>query len=104
MKRKLTNKEIIDICEKVIIIVKRNELNGWSIYLCNETAEAISDTLDIEYCGNDVVDYYIPEFTKENAIEHANAINNYDNTWWYIHNYSDRIKFMEWIKSQYQNK
>lgn len=52
---------------------------------------------------------YIPEFTYENAEKLANAKRD-ESVWWlssnnnYKFNYSDRIKFMEWIKSQYQNK
>lgn len=105
--KKLTNEQIIEICDNVIESVKEAERKGYNIYLCETTVKEIRKINNKQIIKLDVTGY-IPEFTNENARKHTNARGYY--VWWRTYdnnnefNYSDRIKFMEWIKSQYQNK
>ena len=94
---KLTNEQIIEICDKVIEKVKEYESEHRIVFLCWQ----IEKLLPINNYGE--IYLYIPLFTYENAKENANA-QIISDQWWDDFNYSDRIKFMEWIKSQYQNK
>lgn len=104
---KLTNEQIVEICENVIEKVKNAEKNNKKIFLCYETSLEIS-RIDHKPITNIYPSDYIYQFTNENARKYANA--KIYCIWWKTadnnnkFNYSDRIKFMEWIKSQYQNK
>ena len=105
--KKLTNEQIIEICDKVIEKVKEAEIKGVKIYLCDTTATEISKIINKPIIQFYVLDY-ISQFTNVNARKYANA-KSYG-VWWqrgdnnYEFNYSDRIKFMDWFKLLYQNK
>jgi hypothetical protein len=112
--RKLSKKQIIRFCDETIAEINKGETH----YLCNALKYYIqAKTFWGKLFGhNKDLSKHIPEFTFENAKKYCNAkirsdITNsqrtYNKTWWslldngYIYNSNDRIKFLEWIKSQY---
>ena len=103
---KLTNEQIVQICDNVIKELKEAKKRNTKIYLCVQTKLQISRLLNIQYAEIRIIRNYIPLFMYKNAKKYVNAkiIND---VWWDdnngFFNYSDRIKFMQWIKEQYQN-
>ena len=103
---KLTNEQIVQICDKVIEAVKEAEKRRGRIFLCVQTKMQICRILNIQYDETRIIRNYIPLFMYKNAKKYVNAKIRND-VWWDdnngLFNYSDRIKFMQWIKEQYQN-
>lgn len=107
----MTNKEIIIMCDCIINNINQAESKDQCSFLCDEIVIYLNLNVNsfIDYIPRDKIIDYIPEFTIENAIKHADAriINNFDLGWWdgytvnSVFNYKDRIKFMLWLKEQY---
>lgn len=104
----LTPKQVISVCNSVIRQLKKETHR---MYLCVLLIEAIDKRLPKNNLRIPPIDQYIPEFTLENAILHANANKRISRflAWWISEsenefNFKDRIKFMEWIKSEYVKK
>jgi len=112
--KNLTSEQVIEFCDEMIINLKQNnEDDKLNSYLCLGLINYLEKhKLWVGVCSDDDKNLfkYIPEFTKENAIKHANA-NDFNNSslWWNGNNNSygfdvnNRIIFLEWIKSQYIN-
>jgi len=100
--KELTNEQIVAICDQVIEIVKEKERLKTYVFLCSETMNLICDVLKIDYTTNSDVVKYISKFTQKNAAKYANSESK--GVWWNLVEYENRILFMQWIKSQYQNK
>lgn len=104
----LTNKQVISVCNSVIRQLKKETHR---MFLCVLITEAIAERLQKNNFRIFPINYYIPEFTLENAILHANANKRISKflAWWLMENneefnFKDRIKFIEWIKKEYQKK
>ena len=71
-------------CEMALCFAIRNSLGVYGINV-----------------GENNLSLYIDKFTRENAIEHASAlpIGGY---WWYIHDKHYRLKFLDWLLTQYK--
>lgn len=112
--KQLTPEEINEYCDKTIHQLK----NKHSICLCYALKNYLEskDIYDLDDYNN--ASQFIPEFTNENAVKHANADNISDNEkpWWnngkmfYSYkliptvsgfDFDNRILFLEWLKSQY---
>lgn len=106
--RKLSNEEIIEICNNVIDTLLYD--TSQSRYLCIRFRMEISDYLHTPYsilaCQS--VSKYIPEFTEENAKKYGHSKRlvkgTEESAWWKYYNTHSRIKFVNWIKQQYINK
>lgn len=109
---KLSKKQIIRFCDETIADINNNE----QPFLCHALKDYIkTKTFRGKLFGvNNDLSKHIPEFTYENASKYCNAkirsnryYSDYHKSWWtmqdngYNYNYKDRIKFLEWIKSQY---
>lgn len=94
-------KVIIQILEKAKAYINRkDDYEG----LCHAIRYAYKDYYYID-CGL-IVDI-IPEFTRANAIAHANAIEvaYYCSAyWWKASDIDNRIKFLDWLIETYKNK
>lgn len=103
-----TNKQVISVCNSVIRQLKKETRR---MFLCVLIAEAIVKRLPKNNLRISPITSYIPEFTLENAILHANADKRVSKSlaWWLTENneefnFKDRIKFIKWIKKEYQKK
>lgn len=110
MKKRLTNKQIIALCDGVISKIKKAQENQYKTFLCDEVRIYTSGHYTNKYIHQCEIINYIPKFTIENAIKYADArIPMIDDVGWWDgmckpiseFNYQDRIKFMFWIKEQY---
>lgn len=94
-------KVIIQILEKAKAYINRkDDYEG----LCHAIRYAYKDYYYID-CGL-IVDI-IPEFTRANAIVHANAIEvtyYVSAYWWIVSDIDNRIKFLDWLIETYKNK
>ena len=94
-------KLIIQILEKAKAYINRKDYYEG---LCHAIRCAYKDYYYIS-CER-IVDI-IPEFTRANAMTHANAIkaNYYGSAYWWIESDIDnRIKFLDWLIETYKNK
>ena len=105
---KLTNKQIINICDSVIKEMNAAKKTGERQYLDLLINREI---VKIEYkeLYEIKIEDHIEHFTLENAKIMANAEpNEFDNTLWWDgskdnFDYDNRILFMEFIKGCYEN-
>ena len=109
MEKKLTNEQIVEICNNVIEKAIYCKKYNFDVYLCVHTKLEIKRLFGLINIKV-VVSDYIPKFTYKNAKKYANANKlKTENVWWRREdnngktNYDDRIKFMQWIKEQYKN-
>ena len=51
--------------------------------------------------GENDLSLYIDKFTRENAIDHASAL-PIDGYWWNYHDVESRLKFLDWLLTQYK--
>ena len=51
--------------------------------------------------GENNLSIYIDKFTRENVIEHASAL-PIDRYWWNYHDVNSRLKFLDWLLTQYK--
>lgn len=103
--KNLSKKQIVAICDNVI---KRVNNSNTPQYLDVCILTEIQNITKLERYEIDIKKY-IPQFTLNNAVMVANAEPDcIDGTLWFNTNKEadkvNRITFMEWIKSQYQNK
>lgn len=94
-----TTEQVISVCNSVIRQLKKKT---HQMYLCVLIIEAIEKRLPKNNLRIHPISHYIPEFTLENALLHANANNGISErlAWWLRSdseefNFDDRIKFME---------
>ena len=96
-------KVIIQILEKAKAYINRkDDYEG----LCHAIRYAFEDYYINCECIVGIVGI-IPEFTRENAILHANAfeVNYYCSAyWWKASDIDNRIKFLNWLIEIYKNK
>ena len=107
--RKLSNEEIIIICNKVIDTLLYDITK--SHYLCIRFGTEINHYLPDEpylTSSSQNISKYIPEFTKENARKYGHSKRlvkgTEESSWWIYSNIHSRITFVNWIKQQYINK
>jgi len=97
---KLSDKEIVKICNKVI---KEVQIQGFP-FLCILFAEIINERFKVIVEGKEKeIQKYIPEFTRKNAEQFGACQDEEISAWWEYTNIADRIAFVKWIKEQYKN-
>lgn len=123
-KVKLTNEEIIELCNTVLMILKTD--NPFTLgtfidcykarpYLCDIFCRALilGNNVDLQEilwksCNEShysIVHNYIPEFTLKNA-KQFQTISKVKTSlpWWPRDDFEHRIQFVEWIKAIYVKK
>jgi hypothetical protein len=107
--RKLSNKKINILCDIIIEDVYKAQRSYSTIFLCCEITKYLG-------CYTNNITKKIPLFNYENAKIHADADNHGGFSFWWVYSenlstgryydeaYLNRIKFLEWIKSQYPVK
>ena len=98
---KLSDKEIVKICNKVI---KEVQIQGFP-FLCVLFAEIINERFKVIVEGKEKeIQKYIPEFTRKNAEQFGACQDEEILTWWEYTNIADRIAFVEWIITQHTRR
>jgi len=96
MKAKATIPQQVQIINKALENYIKEEVDTeyFIAGLCFHFTRAISSI--VEECDDyDFIKLYIPLFTRQNAITHANARNNI--MWWDIKDYENRTIFCKWM-------
>ena len=96
MKAKATIPQQVQIINKALTsyIEDSADTEPYTVGLCWHFRYAIEDITKM-YCDYDFIKLYIPLFTRQNAMVHANASNN--TMWWKRTNSCDRIYFCKWM-------
>ena len=95
---KLLDKEIVEICNKVI---KEVQIKSFP-FLCILFAEIINERFKVIVEGKEKeIQKYIPEFTRKNAEQFGALQDEEILGWWEYTNIADRIAFVEWIITQH---
>lgn len=116
-KKELTNEEIVEILKTCYNLIENGNNTMNPYFLCNKLSELIAAKFNLFFDFN-LARQYIPLFTHENAVIHANAnpfdkngkvpvvwFNNrdlnpsYPNATYY--NNQNRLIFLKWLIEQY---
>ena len=109
-----TNKERITLCQKILHNVLEAKIQNSTIFLCVDTSfilvtqtsktygsKLIQLSEDVRTSAN-IIQIFLPEFTRENAVKYAYANSNIEkNYWWEISDYNNRQIFLNWLIKHY---
>lgn len=103
----MNKQDQIIVINKAIEILQTKEICNGNPVLCPILTASLAIHLRISFLSVNKVEQYIPLFTRENAVLHANALTFeiYRNSaWWQPYNYADRLAFLRWILMELYNE